>query len=361
MLLSTHELFRSDFLTLRPVTGRLVSGLAATCPSPESLLTRFALCLASLGYALLFATPIAQAQSWPARPIRLVVPFAPGGSTDVIARLIAADMAGPLGQQVVVENKAGAGGSTGSTEIARATADGYAILAATVSTHAINPALYSHLPFDVSDDFTPIIHLVDIPNVLLISPTVPARTVAELKTFAANNPGRLNYASPGVGSIGHLQSQWFANLIGVPMAHVPYRGAGPAMQDVMTGEVQLMIDNVPTALEQIRSGKVNALLVSSPARIAQLPDTPSSVEAGLPQFIGYSWLAFLAPKGTPDHAITALYEASKAALANPQVRERLQALSATVIGENPSATATFLRAERDKWTPIVKAIGVQLD
>lgn len=133
------------------------------------------------------------------------------------------------------------------------------------------------------------------------------------------------------------------------------------MQDVMTGEVQLMIDNVPTALEQIRAGKVNALLVSSSGRIAQLPDTPSSIEAGLPQFIGYSWLAFLAPKGTPDHAVTALYEAAKAALANPQVRERLQALSATMVGENPSATATFLRSERDKWRPIVKAVGVQLD
>jgi len=209
-------------------------------------LTRLSLRLVPLGCALLavLTPPTAQAQNWPNRSIRLVVPFAAGGSTDVIARLVAADMAGPLGQQVVVENKAGAGGSTGSAEIARATPDGYAILAATVSTHAINPALYSRLPFDVIDDFTPIVHLVDIPNVLVISPSVPARTVAELKAFAAKNPGRLNYASPGVGSIGHLQSQWFANLIGVSMAHVPYRGAGPAMQDVMTGEVQLMIDNV---------------------------------------------------------------------------------------------------------------------
>lgn len=312
---------------------------------------------------ILFASLLgpAAAQSWPNRPIRLVVPFAAGGSTDVIARLVAADMAGSLGQQVVVENKAGAGGSTGSADIARAPADGYSILAATVSTHAINPALYSRLPFDVTEDFTPISHLVDIPNVLLISPAVPARTVAEVKAYAAIHPGRLNYASPGVGSIGHLQSQWFANLIGVTMAHVPYRGAGPAMQDLMTGEVQLMIDNVPTALEQIRSGKVNALLVSSAARIPQLPDTPSSVEAGLPQFIGYSWLVFLAPKGTPDQAISTLYEAAKAALANAQVRERLQALSATVVGENPSQTAAFLRAERDKWSPIVKAVGVQLD
>lgn len=322
------------------------------------VVSRLALCAV---LAACLSAPAAWAQTWPNRPIRLVVPFAAGGSTDVIARIIAADMAGPLGQQVIVENKAGAGGSTGSAEIARAPADGYAILAATVSTHAINPALYSRLPFDVIDDFTPIIHLVDIPNVLLISPSVPARTITELKAFAAANPGRLNYASPGVGSIGHLQSQWFANLVGIPMAHVPYRGAGPAMQDVMTGEVQLMIDNVPTALEQIRAGKVNALLVSSSGRIAQLPNTPSSIEAGLPQFIGYSWLAFLAPKGTPDQAVTALYEAAKTALVNPLVRERLQALSATVVGENPGATATFLRAERDKWSPIVKAVGVQLD
>jgi tripartite-type tricarboxylate transporter receptor subunit TctC len=302
-----------------------------------------------------------QAQTWPVRPIRLVVPFAAGGSTDVVARLVAAGMAGPLGQSVIVENKAGAGGSTGSTDVARSAPDGYSVLVATVSTHAINPALYDKLPFDVVDDFTPIVHLVDIPNVLLISTQVPARTVAELKAYAGAHPGQLNYASPGVGSVGHLQSHWFANLIGVPMTHVPYRGAGPAMQDLISGQVQLMIDNVPTALEQIRAGKVNALLVTSERRIPQLPDTPSSVDAGLPQYIGYSWLALLAPKATPDAAVSALYAAAKTALADAQVRERLEALSATIVGDSPRETAAFLRAERDKWAPVVKETGVRLD
>jgi tripartite-type tricarboxylate transporter receptor subunit TctC len=302
-----------------------------------------------------------QAQTWPERPIRLVVPFAPGGSTDVVARLVAAGMAGPLGQSVIIENKAGAGGSTGSADVARSAPDGYSVLVATVSTHAINPALYDKLPFDVASDFTPIIHLVDIPNVLLISTQVPARTVAELKAYAANHPGQLNYASPGVGSVGHLQSHWFANLIGVPMTHVPYRGGGPAMQDLMSGQVQLMIDNVPTALEQIRAGKVNALLVTSERRIPQLPDTPSSVDAGLPQYIGYSWLALLAPKATPDAAVSVLYAAAKTTLADPQVRERLEALSATIVGNGPRETAAFLRAERDKWAPVVKETGVRLD
>jgi tripartite-type tricarboxylate transporter receptor subunit TctC len=270
-------------------------------------------------------------------------------------------MAGPLGQQVIVENKAGAGGSTGSADVARSAPDGYSVLVATVSTHAINPALYDKLPFDVIDDFTPVTHLVDIPNVLLISTQVPARTVAALKAYATTHPGQLNYASPGVGSVGHLQNHWFANLVGIPMTHVPYRGAGPAMQDLVSGQVQLMIDNVPTALEQIRAGKVNALLVTSEKRIPQLPETPSSVDAGLPQFIGYSWLALLAPKSTPDAAVEALYKASRTALADPQVRERLEALSATIVGEGPRETGAFLRAERDKWAPVVRQTGVRLD
>ncbi|MDF2115510.1 tripartite tricarboxylate transporter substrate binding protein [Roseiarcaceae bacterium H3SJ34-1] len=322
--------------------------------------------LAGIALACAVLVPIAgtipsHAQTWPARPIRLVVPFAAGGSTDVVARLVAAGMSGPLGQQVVVENKAGAGGSAGSADVARSAPDGYSVLVATVSTHAINPALYEKLPFDVIDDFTPVTHLVDIPNVLLISTQVPARTIAELKAYAAAHPGQLNYASPGVGSVGHLQSHWFATLAGIPMTHVPYRGAGPAMQDLMSGQVQLMIDNVPTALEQIRAGKVNALLVTSARRIPQLPDTLSSTDAGLPQFIGYSWLALLAPKATPDAAVQALYAAAKTTLADPQVRQRLEALSATIAGEGPRETAAFLRAERDKWAPVVKETGVRLE
>jgi tripartite-type tricarboxylate transporter receptor subunit TctC len=297
----------------------------------------------------------------PDRPVRLVVPFAAGGTTDVLARIVAEAMAGPLGRQVVVDNKPGAGGSVGSAEVARADPDGSTVLAATVSTHAINPSLYARLPFDPTGDFAPVAHLLDVPNVAVAHPSLPAATVDELRAYAAANPpGTLNYASPGNGSVGHLQGYWLGRLIGAEMTHVPYRGAGPALQDLLAGRVQLMVDNLPTSLGHIRSGALRALLVSSERRVPQLPDAPSSPEAGLPEFIGYSWLALLAPRGTPPEAVEALAAAALAAVADPRARERLSELSATVVAEGPEATGRFVAAERARWAPIVKATGVTL-
>jgi tripartite-type tricarboxylate transporter receptor subunit TctC len=303
----------------------------------------------------------ASAQSYPAGPVRLVVPFAAGGSTDVLARIVATAMSEELGQQVVVENKPGAGGSIGSADVAKAAPDGSTILAATVSTHAINPSLYTRLAFDAASDFRPIAHLVNVPNVLVVHPSVPAATVAELRAYGADHPGGLNYASPGNGSIGHLQGHWFGRLIGTEMTHVPYRGAGPALQDLIGGSVQLMVDNVPSSLAHIRSGALRAIVVSSDRRIPQLPDTPSAPEAGIPAFIGSSWVALLAPKDTPQAPIDVLYQAAVAALARPDVVERLNELSATVVAGGPEATKAFIDAERAKWAPIVKATGVTLD
>ena len=241
--------------------------------------------LASAAFAFFAAGWLMQggdalAQTYPNRPIRMVVPFAAGGSTDVVARIVAQGMSGPLGQQVVVENKPGAGGSLGSEAAARAEPDGYTILAATVSTHAINPALYTKLPFDPVKDFTPITHLVNIPNVLVMAKDLPVNSAKDFAAYAQANAGKLNYASPGNGSIGHLQGYWFGALSKATMTHIPYRGAGPAMQDLLGGQVQLMVDNVPTSLAHIRSGAIKALLVSSPKRIVQLPDVPSAPEAG---------------------------------------------------------------------------------
>jgi tripartite-type tricarboxylate transporter receptor subunit TctC len=319
--------------------------------------------LGTLSAALATAalTTTAFAQTFPQRPVRMVVPFAAGGSTDVVARIVAAEMSKVLGQQVVVDNKPGGGGSIGSAEVAKAAPDGYTILTATVSTHAINPSLYTKLPFDAAKDFQPVTHLVNVPNVLVAHPSVPAKTVQELREYAKANPGKLNYASPGNGSIGHLQSHWFARLIGAEMTHIPYRGAGPALQDLVAGQVQLMVDNVPTSLGHIRSGALRAIVVSADKRIPQLPDAPSSPEAGIPDFIGYSWVALLAPRGTPRPIVDALNTAAVKALENPAVRERLTELSATVVAGGPDATAAFVDTERAKWAPIVKATGVTLD
>ncbi len=316
---------------------------------------------ALLATGLVMQGNAALAQAYPNRPIRMVVPFAPGGSTDVVARIVAQGMSGPLGQQVVVENKPGAGGSLGSESVAKAEPDGYTILAATVSTHAINPALYTKLPFDAVKDFAPITHLVNIPNVLVMAKDLPVNSAKDFAAYAQANAGKLNYASPGNGSIGHLQGYWFGSLIKASMAHIPYRGAGPAMQDLLGGQVQLMVDNVPTSLGHIRSGAIKALLVSSPQRIEQLPDVPSAPEAGFPDFIGFSWVVLLAPAKTPEAVVTKLHEAAAKALADPALRTRLTDLSATAVGAGPEAASKHIATELAKWAPIVKATGVTLD
>jgi tripartite-type tricarboxylate transporter receptor subunit TctC len=319
---------------------------------------RSILAAAALGFAA--ASPT-QAADFPERPVRMVVPFAAGGSTDVVARIVAQEMSKTLGQQVVVENRAGAGGALGSEAVAKAQPDGYTILAATVSTHAINPSLYKQMSFDTVKDFAGVTHLVNVPNVLVASGKLPIRNIEELRAYIEANPGRVNYASPGNGSIGHLQSHWFARMIGAEMTHVPYRGAGPALQDVIAGAAQLMVDNVPTSLAHIRSGALHAIVVSGEKRIPQLPDTPSSPEIGLPDFIGYSWVALLAPQGTPQAAVDALDRAARAALANPEVRKRLEELSAEIVAAGPAATDKHIADEREKWAPIVRATGVTLD
>lgn len=296
-----------------------------------------------------------QAQDFPNRPVKLVVPFAAGGSTDVVARLVAQGMTTKLGQQVIVENRAGGGGLIGSDAVAKSDPDGYSLLTATVSTHAINPALYTKLPFDAAKDFQPVIHLVNVPNVV-VHPSVPSK-MPEFKEWLVKSGDKASYATPGNGSIGHLQSHWLGVLLKGDPVHVPYRGAGPAMQDLLGGQVSFMVDNVPTSLAHIRSGALKALVVSSEKRIPQLPDVPASPEVGLPDFIGYSWVALLAPAKTPPAIVAKLAEAASAALADPTIKDRLTDLSATPVGAGPEATAKFIAAEQAKWAPIVKATG----
>ncbi|BCJ89759.1 MFS transporter [Terrihabitans soli] len=312
-------------------------------------------CLVSLG----LAAP-ASAQSFPDRPITLVIPFAAGGSTDLVGRLIAEKMSEGLGQQVVVENKGGAGGNLGAAAVAKATPDGYTILMATVATHALNPAVYPNMPYDPIKDFAPISLLVTVPNVLVVHPSVPANNAQELIALLKANPGKYSYASSGNGSPLHLSGELFKTMAGVDLVHVPYKGAGPALVDVIGGQVPIMFDNLPSSTQHIRSGKLKGIAVTSPQRAATFPDMPALNEA-LPGYETYTWNALFAPAGTPPEAIKKLNEEANKAVNDPKVKEKLAEFSATVVASTPEELGKFAAAELAKWAPIVKQSGAKAD
>ncbi|WP_424137867.1 Bug family tripartite tricarboxylate transporter substrate binding protein [Roseomonas chloroacetimidivorans] len=314
-------------------------------------------CVAALGLSF---PPMARAE-FPDRPVRLVVPFAAGGGTDIVARLVAARMGERLGQPVVVDNRAGAGGSVGSDLVAKARPDGYTILMATVSTHAINPALYRNLPFDPIRDFSPVSLLVTVPGVAVVGTDRPYRTAGELTAALQARPGTVTYGSQGVGGIGHLMGEMFARQSGGQAVHIPYRGAAPAMQDLVAGRIDAVFDTLPGVISQIRAGSVRPLLVASPTRLPALPDVPSAPEAGLSDFIAATWNALLAPAGTPSEAIRALNEAAVAAIRAPGLQEQLAGLSAEVVASTPEALGRFMREELDRWAPVVAASGAQIE
>ena len=316
--------------------------------------------LALLAGAITAPLP-AQAQgAFPTRPITLVVPFPAGGSTDLVARLIAARMTTELGQQIVVENRGGAGGNIGSAAVAKAAPDGYTILMGTVATHALNPALYKKMPYDAVKDFAPISLLALIPNVLVVTPNFPAKNVQELIDLIKSKPGEYSYASSGNGTPLHLSGELFKTMAGVDMIHVPYKGAGPALVDVMAGHIPIMFDNLPPSLEQIRAGKLRGLAVTTKERSPAIPELPTIAET-LPGYETYSWNAFFAPAGTPKEAIDTLNAASLKALADPSVSARLTDLSATVVGSTPEELAAHVTSELAKWAPVVRDSGASLD
>jgi tripartite-type tricarboxylate transporter receptor subunit TctC len=324
-------------------------------PSPRRLLLT---CAALLGMSLSAADARAE---FPDRPLRLVVPFAAGGGTDIVARLVAARMGDRLGQPVVVDNRGGAGGSVGSDLVAKARPDGYTILMATVSTHAINPALYRSLPFDPIRDFEPVSLLVTVPGVAVVGTGQPYRTAGDLAGAIRTRPGTVTYGSQGVGGIGHLMGEMFARQAGGHAVHVPYRGAAPAMQDLVGGRIAVVFDTLPGVISQIRAGSVRPLLVASATRLPALPDVPSAPEAGLPGFTAATWNALLAPAGTPPEAIRTVNEAAVAALRAPGMAEQLAEMSAEVVGSTPDGLGQFMRAELARWAPIVTASGAQVE
>jgi tripartite-type tricarboxylate transporter receptor subunit TctC len=303
----------------------------------------------------------AWAQAYPTKPIRLVVPFPPGGATDILARAVAQKLTDKWGQPVVVDNRPGAGGNIGSELVAKAAPDGYTLEMGTVGTHAINASLYAKMPYDHVKDFAPVILVAGVPNVLEVNPSLPVNTVQELIAYAKANPGKLNFASSGNGTSIHLAGELFKVMAGVQMTHIPYKGSGPALQDLIGGQVQLMFDNLPPSLPQIKAGKLRALAVTSSTRSPALPDTPTIAESGLPGYEASSWFGVLAPAGTPPAIIAKLNAEIAAWLATPEAKEKMVALGANIGGGSPEDFAKHIAAETAKWQKVVKESGAKVD
>ena len=303
----------------------------------------------------------AQATAYPTKPIRLVVPFPPGGATDLIARAVAQKLGEAWGQSVVVDNRPGAGGNIGTELVAKAAPDGYTLEMGTVGTHAINASLYAKIPFDHVKDFAPVILVAGVPNVLEVNPSVPVNSVQELIAYAKANPGKLNFASSGAGTSIHLSGELFKVMAGVQMTHVPYKGSSPALQDLLGGQVQLMFDNLPPSLPQIKAGKLRALAVTSATRAPALPDVPTIAESGLPGFEASSWFGILAPAGTPPAIIAKINAEVAKWLASAEGKEKLASIGANAAGGSPEDFARHIQAETAKWAKVVKESGAKVD
>ncbi|KAB0682912.1 Bug family tripartite tricarboxylate transporter substrate binding protein [Aureimonas leprariae] len=317
---------------------------------------------AFLGFGLGRPKPaLAQTSEFPEKPVTLVVPFAAGGSTDLVARVIAQKMGEILGVQVLVDNKGGAGGNLGASFVAKAAPDGYTILMGTIATHALVASLYSTPPFDPVKDFTPISWLVTVPNVLAVNPEFPAKTVADLVRMAKEKPGEYAYASSGNGTPLHLSGELFKSLTGVDLVHVPYQGSGPALVDVIGGQVPIIFDNLPSSTEPIRAGQLRALAVTTKTRAASFPDLPTMEEAGVSGYETNTWNAFFGPAGLPPEIVAKLNAAAVAAVKDPAVAKRLGEAGAVVVGSTPDELATHVSSEIARWKPVIEKSGAKID
>jgi tripartite-type tricarboxylate transporter receptor subunit TctC len=316
-----------------------------------------------LGFGLLaaFAAGNSGAADFPDRAVTMVVPFAAGGSTDVVARIVAQKMSEDLGQQVIVQNVAGAGGNLGADNVARAEPDGYTILMGTVATHALNPLILKSTPYDPEKDFAPISLLVVVPNVLVVNPDFPAKDVKELIALLKAEPDKYSYASSGNGTPLHLSGELFKSMAGVSMQHIPYKGAGPALNDVIGNQVPIMFDNLPSSSGHIKAGTLRALAVTTAARAPSFPDVPTIAESGIPGYETYTWNALFAPANTPKDVVMRLNASANKTLKDPAVIEHMKEFSATIVGSTPEELSAHVKAELAKWTPVVKGANIQME
>jgi len=306
----------------------------------------------------LIASHAALAQTWPARPVRVVVPFPPGGGTDIVARAVTPKMAEILGQPFVIDNRAGAGGNIGAEMVAKSPADGYTLLVASAST-AINTTLVPNLPWDFARDFAPVVLMVVNNHLLAAHPSVSANNVRELLALAKAKPGQVTYASYGPGSSAHLTAELFKLMAGVDLLHVPYKGAAPAVNDLLGGQVNIIFADVAALLPHIKSGKLKALGIGSTQRFEGLPDVPTIAESGVPGFEAGGFLGLVAPAGTPPAVIHALNAAAQKGLAMPEVRERLLGLASPPIGGTPEQFGQHIRREIDKWARVIRTANIK--
>ena len=319
---------------------------------PAGLLTFLALAIA----------PLAHAQDdYPNRTVRIIVPFAPGGSTDVVARILADKLGTDLKQSFVVENRAGAGGNIGADAVAKASPDGYTLLMGTTGVLAINKYLYKEMPFDPERDLAPVSYTSLITNILVVNPQVPAKTVSELVALARAKPGSLTFASSGAGSSTHLSAELFKSMAGVDILHVPYKGSSQAITDLMGGQVTMLFDNAPSSIPFVEQGKLRALAVTSTKRLPNLPDVPTLDEAGVKGYESLSWSGIMAPAGTPKRVIDKLNAAIEKILRDPDVKQRFASLGVDPVGGPPEAFSRHIRAESEKWARVVKTANITLN
>jgi tripartite-type tricarboxylate transporter receptor subunit TctC len=315
--------------------------------------------LKAIAFLCAAAAPAAAQTSYPEQPVKIVVPFAPGGSPDIVARFLAPSMTQSLGRQVFVENKAGASGTIAAKSVADAEPNGYTLLMTTVSTQAIAPALFPNLPYDPVKNFAPISLIANVPLVLVVNPELPAKDLNELIALFKANPGKYDFASSGVGAPLHLAGELFKSMTGTSVQHVPYRGSGPALTDVIAGRVAIFFADMPSALPQIQAGKLRALGVATKERSRSLPNVPTMAEDGLPGFEAYTWNALFAPAGTSPAIVAKLNASVVAALKEPLVGERLAGMGYDVVGSSPEQLDAHVKAEIAKWGPVVKASGAK--
>jgi tripartite-type tricarboxylate transporter receptor subunit TctC len=302
----------------------------------------------------------ASAETYPSRPIKLIVPFPAGGPTDVQARIVAQEMSKTLGQQIVIENKGGAGGSIAAQAAATSAPDGYTVFFATGGTHGINPSLYKNVPYDAVKDFDPVVFISTSPNVFVANPKFPANTIAELIDYAKKNPGKVNYATAGLGTTTHMSAELLQSVTGVNLVHVPYRGGGPAMNDLLGGQIELMVDGLPSAMPHIKAGSIKALGITTSARTASAPEIPT-VAATVPGFEALAWFGLVVPKGTPKEAIDKLNAEANLALRSDLVKTRYAELGADPVGGSPQDLERQIASELKKWAGVVKATGAHVD